>query len=79
MPILTRDAVSNYTFNGTKVSIPKGTKIWIPVIAIHRDPNIYPNPDKFDPERFNETEKKSRHSMDFIPFGDGPRNCIGTY
>ncbi|XP_033326762.2 putative cytochrome P450 6a14 [Megalopta genalis] len=78
LPVLTRDAVSNYTFNGTKVSIPVGTKITIPVIAIHRDPSIYPNPDKFDPERFNETEKKSRHPMDFLPFGDGPRNCIGA-
>lgn len=78
VPVLTRDATSNYTFNGTKVSIPVGTKVWIPVFAIQRDPEIYPNPEKFDPERFNESEKANRHPMHFIPFGDGPRNCIGS-
>lgn len=78
VPILTRDATSNYTFNGTKVSIPVDTKLWIPVFAIHRNPDIYPNPEKFDPERFNESEKSKRHPMHYIPFGDGPRNCIGA-
>ncbi|XP_076659950.1 putative cytochrome P450 6a14 [Halictus rubicundus] len=78
LPVLTRDATSDYTFNGTKVSIPVGTKLWIPAIAMHRDPDIYPNPEKFDPERFNESEKSKRHPMHYLPFGDGPRNCIGA-
>ncbi|XP_011862715.1 PREDICTED: cytochrome P450 6B2-like [Vollenhovia emeryi] len=75
---LMRQAMSNYTFNGTKVSIPKGQRVWIPIYAIQRDPDFYPKPDIFDPERFNEEAVQSRHPMVYQPFGDGPRNCIGS-
>ena len=74
---LERKSSSTYTFNGTSVSIPKDTIINVPVYAIHKDPNIYPNPEKFDPERFDEISEKARHPMNYLPFGDGPRNCIG--
>lgn len=74
----TRKTTSSYTFNGTKVSIPKGQRIWIPIYAIYRDPDIYPKPNDFDPERFNEEAVRSRHPMVYLPFGDGPRNCIGA-
>ncbi|XP_077276290.1 cytochrome P450 6B1-like [Temnothorax americanus] len=73
-----RKTMSSYTFNGTKVSIPKDQIIWIPLHAMHRDPNIYPEPDVFDPERFNEEAVRSRHPMVYLPFGEGPRNCIGS-
>jgi len=52
--------------------------LWIPVHAIHRDPTIYPKPDVFDPERFNEEAVQSRHAMSYLPFAHGPRNCIGS-
>jgi len=74
---ITRQSMSSYTFDGTKVSIPKDQKIWIPAYAIHRDSSIYPKPDVFDPERFNDKTVQSRHRMFYLPFGDGPRNCIG--
>ena len=77
-PILMRKTTSDYTFNDTKVSIPKQMILWIPIFSIHRDPNIYPNPDVFDPERFNEDAIAARHPMHYLPFGDGPRNCIGA-
>ncbi|NP_001035324.1 cytochrome P450 6AS5 [Apis mellifera] len=76
--ILMRKAISDYTFNDTKITIPKEMKIWIPAFAIHRDSAIYPNPDSFDPERFDQDAMASRHPMHYLPFGDGPRNCIGA-
>lgn len=74
---LMRQSTSSYTFNDTGVNIPKDQKVWIPVHAIHQDPSIYPKPDIFDPERFNKEAVQSRHPMIYLPFGNGPRNCIG--
>ena len=51
--------------------------VLIPADAIHRDPEIYPDPEKFDPERFSPEETQKRHPLTWLPFGDGPRNCIG--
>ncbi|XP_076759088.1 putative cytochrome P450 6a14 [Xylocopa sonorina] len=78
LPMLHRETTESYTFEGTKVSLPKGTKAWIPTFAIHRDPFIYPDPEKFDPERFSTEAVRARHPMHYLPFGDGPRNCIGS-
>ncbi|XP_012231781.2 cytochrome P450 6A1-like [Linepithema humile] len=78
LTFLMRKSVSDYTFDGTKVSIPKNQSVWIPSYAIHYDPSIYPEPDVFDPERFTEEAERSRHAMFYLPFGDGPRNCIGA-
>jgi cytochrome P450 family 6 len=76
--VLMRESTSSYTFDGTKISIPEKQKVWIPIYAIQRDPDIYPKPDIFDPERFSEEAVKSRDPMFYLPFGDGPRNCIGA-
>lgn len=76
--VLLRKATSRYTFQGTKVTVEKGHVVWIPVYAIQRDPDIYPDPDAFKPERFSEEIAATRHQMYFLPFGDGPRNCIGA-
>jgi cytochrome P450 family 6 len=72
-----RKSMSNYTFRNTKVDIPKGQEVWIPIYAIHHDPNIYPEPDVFDPERFNEENTRTRQPAFYLPFGDGPKKCIG--
>lgn len=42
------------------------------------DPEYYPDPEKFNPENFRPENKAKRHSMTFLPFGDGPRNCVGS-
>ncbi|XP_049816077.1 cytochrome P450 6k1-like [Schistocerca nitens] len=57
--------------------IEKGTPVFIPIYALHHDPEYYPEPQRFDPERFSEEQKAARHPYVYIPFGDGPRNCIG--
>ncbi|CAB3261624.1 unnamed protein product [Arctia plantaginis] len=58
--------------------IRKGTGVQIPAIAFHRDPQYFPNPDRFDPERFSEENKHNIHPFAYMPFGVGPRNCIGS-
>jgi cytochrome P450 family 6 len=75
---LMRKATTSYTFTDTKITVPEGQRIWIPAFTIHRDPDIYPKPDIFDPERFREEVVQTRHAMTYLPFGDGPRNCIGA-
>ena len=47
--------------------------------GIMRNPKFYPNPDKFDPERFTPENIESRSSYVYLPFGQGPRSCIGKY
>lgn len=50
----------------------------VPSIGFHYDPNYFPNPDKFDPERFSDENKSSIVPGTYLPFGNGPRNCIGN-
>ena len=57
--------------------IEKGINVSIPVFSLHRNPEYWPNPDKFDPERFNPNNEHSYPTFAFLPFGEGPRNCIG--
>lgn len=72
-----RTAQEDYKPANTNVVIQKGTSVLIPAYEIHHDERFYPNPDKFDPDRFLPEVWKARHPMTFLSFGDGPRNCIG--
>ncbi|KAK9299922.1 hypothetical protein QLX08_007225 [Tetragonisca angustula] len=58
-------------------TIKAGMNVWIPVGAIHQDPKYYETPLKFDPDRFYEN-KTITNSGAFLPFGLGPRICIGN-
>jgi len=72
---LERTCINNYHLGN--ISIRKGMLIAAGVYGIHYDPEIYPEPNKFDPERFTPENKAQRHPMAYLPFGAGPRNCIG--
>lgn len=56
---------------------PKGCTLLIFIYGIHRDPKFYPDPEKFDPERFAESNNRTPYT--YVPFSAGSRNCIGTY
>lgn len=64
--------------NGHVITLQKGEAISVPAVAIHRDPQFYPDPDRFDPERFSEERKHEIQPFTYLPFGSGPRNCIGS-
>ena len=63
--------------NKESILIEKGTKILIPVQGLHHDPQYFPDPERFDPDRFSPDNKMYIPSGVYLPFGDGPRNCIG--
>ncbi|XP_021934435.1 cytochrome P450 6k1-like [Zootermopsis nevadensis] len=72
-----RECTKSVKLHGTDVLVEKGTKLLFPIMAIHHDPKYYPDPERFDPERFSEVEKKKRPHFTYLPFGEGPRICIG--
>ncbi|XP_015127504.1 cytochrome P450 4C1 [Diachasma alloeum] len=58
--------------------LPRGTEVNIHIYDVHRDPNFWPNPNVFDPDRFSPERSKGRHPYSFLPFGLGPRDCVGA-
>ncbi|CAG9827272.1 unnamed protein product [Diabrotica balteata] len=76
-PFVTRVCVEDYVVPGYDVTIKKGVRVFIPIKGIHHDEEYYPNPKVFDPERFSDENKHDRNQYAHIPFGEGPRLCIG--
>lgn len=61
------------------VELPVGTQIHIHTFDLHRDPEQFPDPEKFDTSRFHPDRRNERHPFAYVAFSAGPRNCIGSY
>uniref|UniRef100_A0A8B9YAR8 unspecific monooxygenase n=1 Tax=Bos mutus grunniens TaxID=30521 RepID=A0A8B9YAR8_BOSMU len=59
------------------VTIPKGTTVLVPLFVLHNNPELWPEPEEFRPERFSKKNKDSINPYVYLPFGTGPRNCLG--
>uniref|UniRef100_A0A182QPH3 Cytochrome P450 n=1 Tax=Anopheles farauti TaxID=69004 RepID=A0A182QPH3_9DIPT len=75
IPMLSRTLATSVDIDGHH--IPSGTNAVIMVYQLHRDPQYFPNPEKFNPDRFLPENGSNRHPYSYIPFSAGPRNCIG--
>jgi cytochrome P450 family 6 len=75
--IILRKSTKDYKVPYSSLTLKEGSRIDIPVFAIHHDPDIYPEPHVFDPERFSKENRGKFSSGTFLPFGCGPRTCIG--
>ncbi|XP_026678357.1 cytochrome P450 9e2-like, partial [Diaphorina citri] len=73
-----RHCTLDYTLPDTNIVIRAGESVNVPIMGLHYDPKYYPDPYKFDPDRFLPEEKAKRSPYVFLPFGAGPRNCIGN-
>lgn len=76
-PLIDRIAGADYKIPGTHILIEKGTPVYVALRGIQYDPKYFPDPKRFDPERFSEERKKDIPQCTFMPFGEGPRICIG--
>ena len=74
---LSRYPVTDCKLSGTDIVVRAGTQIEIPLYAIHHSDEFYESPWKFDPDRFMPENKHQIRPYTFLPFGAGPRNCIG--
>jgi len=75
-PRLERQALADDELNGVPVRAGEGVSIW--PWLIHRHKLLWDNPDAFDPDRFAPGTEASRHRFQYIPFGGGPRVCVGA-
>ncbi len=75
--VLARQALGDVRIEGCRIS--KGTTVLISPYTLHRRPDSFPDPDRFDPERFTPEREARLPRHAYIPFGLGPRICIGNH
>jgi len=73
--LLARHAIEDYEADG--YIVPSGADIFMSQYAVHRDSRFYPNPLRFNPDRWDEEEESKLPKYAYFPFGGGPRRCIG--
>ncbi|OBG15725.1 cytochrome P450 [Mycolicibacterium celeriflavum] len=74
---VTRMAMQDIQVDGYRVDA--GTVVFVGIYALHRDPSLWEQPLAFDPERFSPANSKARDRWQYLPFGAGPRSCIGDH
>lgn len=77
VPVLVRTLEEDMDHAG--VTLPKGTNFAMSLFDLHRDPKVFPEPEKFQPERFLPENTANRHRFAYLPFSFGLRNCIGNF
>jgi cytochrome P450 len=77
VPSMPRRAVRDFTFKG--YAIPAGTMIGVNPLFTHHMPEIWPDPETFDPMRFTEEAQRTRHRFAWVPFGGGAHMCLGLH
>ena len=75
--IIERSPIKDDIIGGYKV--PRGSVVSVCINSIHKDKDYWINPEGFDPERFNAENSAGRHGFSYLPFGGGPRICIGNH
>lgn len=76
LPFINRECTKDYKIPETDLVIKKGTSVIISLLGLHLDAEHFPDPMKFDPSRYLD-ENMNYNQSAYIPFGDGPRACIG--
>ena len=77
VPSIPRRATRDFSFKG--YAIPAGTLVGINPLFTHHMPEIWPDPETFDPMRFTDEASRSRHRFAFVPFGGGAHMCLGLH
>ena len=75
-PVITRQVEAPFTLGG--VALEPGMVLYVPIQAVHRHERLWERPDVFDPSRFMGDAARGRHRYAYLPFGAGPRICIGS-
>ncbi|VVC43354.1 Cytochrome P450, E-class, group I,Cytochrome P450,Cytochrome P450, conserved site [Cinara cedri] len=69
---------TNANIKLTNCELPKGCNVFVSPYVTHRCPELYPDPDSFNPENFSPENESGRHMFSFLAFSGGPRGCIGA-
>jgi cytochrome P450 len=73
-----RLCIKPYTLDvNPPLELEAGDRLLIPIYGLHHDPTYYPDPERFDPERFRDENKMHINTLAYLPFGSGSQSCIG--
>jgi cytochrome P450 len=75
--VVARLAMRDVMVDGWRV--PAGSNVVVGIMALHTDPALWPDPQRFDPDRFLPEHSRGRDRWQYLPFGAGPRSCIGDH